>query len=461
MKITVHDPGNRLPREFRSSLPKAVHGTLLVPDHGVPIHPASAERFLSRISQDKSLCFTPEIPVASQLGLPKYEPLIYWYPDRETTLPMWQRLVGRMHLPGRTAPGLSGTSKPEALTETNPVERLHYFVSHLNAISPKPAQVSIVVSNVCNLKCVMCPYHSPQIKPTHSTKFFEEKTWMAWDMMDRIASECGSLRTPVKMGNIEEPLLHPQIVDFIQACRSRGVPSVHITSNGAALTPELSRRLLEAGLTSLYISIDAARPETYKRIRGALLDRVETNVRAFLQTRRDMGASCTVMVSFVKNQGVSADEVREFQDRWLKNTEGIILYNLGEYEVGSARFNELNPVAREKLHQTKGRWPCLNPWQEMYLLPDGRVYYCCETISKLAFEELESMGSYPDQSLTEIWQGEAFRALRRDLIEGELTRWPACDACRIWMAHATSTTENEGIRTTTNMITEVVQWLSK
>ena len=123
------------------------------------------------------------------------------------------------------------------------------------------------------------------------------------------------------------------------------------------------------------------------------------------------------------------------------------------------KFTLINEVANERLREAGRRWACLNPWQEVYLLPDGRVYYCCETVSKLAFEELESMGEYPRESVSQIWCGEAFHSLRRDLIVNKLDRWPACASCGIWMAHVCETHQENGVRKTQNMITEILEKL--
>jgi MoaA/NifB/PqqE/SkfB family radical SAM enzyme len=221
------------------------------------------------------------------------------------------------------------------------------------------------------------------------------------------------------------------------------------------LTPQLSQRLLEAGLSSAYISLDAAESDTYRRIRHEDLDRVERNVRAFLAARRSGRFACRVMLSLVRNDGVSQEEQADFVARWLPEADGVILYDLARYEDGSSRFDSVHEVARSRIRQSGRRWPCLNPWQEVYLLPDGRVYYCCETVSKLAFEHLPSMGRYPRESIETIWHGEAFRALRRDLILGEFQRWPACERCGIWMAHASETVQEDGRKITRNMTTEI------
>lgn len=452
----------RLPTDYRSRLPMGQSGVLVTPDRGLPIHPQSLDRFAKVMCQGRPAYYVPEIPVATELGLPKYPPLLYWLP----LVPSQELLSNRIrHWLGRESIGRAPEVDIEAIvnhpdvvrvTETTKEEQVHYFADHFPAVCPKPIQVSVVVSNTCNLKCVMCPYHSPEIKPQHQTDFFSVRQQMPWEYMEWIAKECGEMKVGVKVGNIEEPLMHPRIVDFVRLARSEGAPSFHITTNGLLLPDERIRELLEAGLTSMFISMDAARPETYKRVRGADLARVEANVRRLIEIRDEMKKTCYVRTAFVKNRGVSIEEADEFRERWIQEVDGVILYNLAEFDRGNSKFVEVNRFVEDKMQEAGERWPCLNPFQEIYLLPDSRVYYCCETVSKLAFQKLPSMGTFPEQSMREIWAGEMFHNLRRDLILNKLDDWSACQDCSIWMAHVGKQTREGNRLVSLNMITEVV-----
>lgn len=463
---------HRLPANYMEGLPADADGTLHVEERNVPVHPLSVARMGKFIQSDgigQRGYFVPEIPISSDLGMPRYEPLLYWTPAnapvyREPVMRVLRRWASNAkstllrrplrHSAARSSlPFLEGARK---ISESTKEEQVHYFSDHFGAISPKPIQVSVVLSNTCNLKCIMCPYHSPDIRPTHTTDFFDEKRFMSWENMQRIAQECGELKVGVKVGNIEEPLLHPKILDFIRLARKLGSPTFHITTNGLPLTDKKIRELFDAGLTSVYVSIDAARPDTYARVRGADLAKVEANVRKLLNIRKEMGVSCSIRTSFVKNKGVSAEEIVEFRERWVEEADGVIFYNLAEMEAGNSHFEEIHRFVDEKMRNAKERWACLSPFQEIYLLPDGRVYYCCETVSKLAFENLTTMGKYPDESITQLWHGDLFRALRRDLILNKLGDWPACEGCGIWMAHV-GQSRREGKRVIhLNMITEIV-----
>jgi len=75
-----------------------------------------------------------------------------------------------------------------------------------------------------------------------------------------------------------DPLLHPQL-DKVLASAKRHRVQVDVYTNGHALTEAKAKLIIESGVVGMInVSIDAATPETYRRIRGADLARVRENV---------------------------------------------------------------------------------------------------------------------------------------------------------------------------------------
>jgi len=465
--LRIIDSGHRLQSPVSEEF-QALPGRLLVHDCGIDIHPQSLRSFLSAIEEAEAYDFTPQVPVSHIFGLPGYPPLMSYRPEKTLT----QRLIGKalsfMGSPrqaersgrfkrlGDKARLLMGAPcQVKQVAGLTPEETAYYFADHYANLAPKPIQLSVVVSNHCNLACVMCPYHGEPSKKKHQTRYFFEKQYMPWELMRNIAIQAGELAIPVKLGNIEEPLTHRRIIDFIALARKAGAPSAHITTNGTLLTPDISQGLLEAGLTSLYVSLDAAYEQSYALIRGGELAQVERNLRSFLDLRKKAGFQCTVMVSFVRNRDVTKDEEWAFVDKWLPNTDGAIFYELSENkDSGTFFFGKINKIASNKIKE-HGRWPCLNPFQEIYILPDGSCCYCCETIGRMGYRKLDSMGNFPEQSLLEIWRGKPFTDLRRMLLANDLPDGHGCKTCNIWMAHAIEQEEFPHSRVVRNVITEI------
>ena len=85
----------------------------------------------------------------------------------------------------------------------------------------------------------------------------------------------------VFFGGFGEPLFHPRIVEMVTDMKATGA-RVELITNATLLTAETSRRLVEAGLDAIWISLDGARPESYADVRlGAELPKVIANVSAF------------------------------------------------------------------------------------------------------------------------------------------------------------------------------------
>ncbi len=455
--MIIKDPQKLLPTKFLET--REMPGMILeVPPHGIPLHPKSVDRLLATMTTDKRVvAFRPILPISSELGLSSYPPLAYLYPQELSSIlkQFRQDFENAYHR------NLSDSIPFKIISESDIDEQLHYFGDHYG-IAIKPTYVRVIVGNTCNLKCVMCPYHSPLFKPTHTTDFFKGNKIMSWEMMERLARECGEEGIVIVIGNVEEPILHPKLVDFIQLCRKQGVPRVHMTTNGQLLDESRAKALLEAGLTSIDISIDAAEPDTYFKVRGANLNQVESNVINFLRLRNQLGIPCEVRTSFVRNQNVTLEEEQKFRERWLAKTDGVFVLNVAQYQETNMRLSKINDNVQDTIQyyiqKAQGRWPCLFPFTEMAVLPDGRIYYCIESLFRLGFDkDIESLGDYNQLTLQEIWRGQYFNQLRRDLILNQLENRLACKNCSMWMSQVVVRSSSNDLQVTTTMVTEIYQ----
>lgn len=455
--MIIKDPQKLLPNSFKDSsqIPDKV---LDIPSHGIPIHQKSLEKLL-RIANKKNtiIAFQPSLPILSELSLPKYPILAYIYPQELSNT--WKQLQPKIK-----ALLNNGNFKNIPLTLISQIdkdEQIHYFAYHYGK-AIRPSYVRVIVGNTCNLKCVMCPYHSPVLKPTHTTDFFQGNNALSWEMMKKLADDCGQAGIPILIGSVEEPLLHPQLINFIQLCREKGVPRVHLTTNGQLLNGTHATALLKAGLTSIDISIDAATPETYTKIRGSNFNRVESNVINFIKIRDQLGIPCEVRTSFVRNRDVDLGEEKAFLKNWLAKADSVFILNVAEYQETNMRLKSNNQAVEKSIQnyqqKANGRWACFFPFTEMSVLPDGRIYYCIETLFRLGFDQdIISLGDYKHQTLQEIWAGGLFQQLRQDLILNQLDKRAACKDCDMWMSQVIDRGIKDEYQVFTTTVTEIYQ----
>ncbi len=179
---------------------------------------------------------------------------------------------GRLVLPPDLASrfGLHPGAQMRLEQEGNSI-RLHRPVTHL-------AKLFIEPTDACNIDCVTC-FRNAWDEPlgrmsdeTFATIFHEIR-------------ELDFLPT-VYFGGIGEPLFHRKTIDWIIKIKGLGA-RVELITNGTMLTEKHSRQLIDAGLDTLWVSIDGASPESYADVRlGAELPNVIANLSRFRKMRR-------------------------------------------------------------------------------------------------------------------------------------------------------------------------------
>jgi len=140
------------------------------------------------------------------------------------------------------------------------------------------AKVYIEPTNRCNLECRTCMRNI----------WDEPLGQMDSSTFTRILEGLGNISPPPKIffGGIGEPLAHPRIAEMVGQAKKIG-SSVELITNGTLLTPDMSLRLLDAGLNMLWVSLDGATPESYADVRlGSALPEVLANITAFRKARQ-------------------------------------------------------------------------------------------------------------------------------------------------------------------------------
>ena len=173
----------------------------------------------------------------------------------------------------------------------------------------------------CSLTCVMCPWTA--LRPPQAS--------MEWRTFERIIPYL-PLTESVDLTGGGEPLRQPRLLDMLRTSKQAGC-QVGFSTNAALLTPHTSQALVEAGLDWLAVSMDAATPVLYERIRqGARFANVTGNLAALADLKRSRGLSAPrLILVFVVMTGEQQNyhELPDFIDlARLLGVEQVIAKNL-------------------------------------------------------------------------------------------------------------------------------------
>ncbi|MCF3628036.1 radical SAM protein [Thalassospiraceae bacterium LMO-SO8] len=116
-----------------------------------------------------------------------------------------------------------------------------------------------------------------------------------------------------------EPTMNKNLAEFIRVAASYDIPFLHFVSNGAFLTEEMMEAMVDCGLNRMAVSIDAALPETYEKIREVNdLARVLENLRKLKNLKEARGVSKPLVninwTAFEENADEAVIFAREYGD---------------------------------------------------------------------------------------------------------------------------------------------------
>lgn len=170
--------------------------------------------------------------------------------------------------------------------------RLHRPISQL-------AKVNVELTSRCNLKCRTCIRNAWE----------ETQGDMTSETFARLLESLKNLpsRPDVFFGGFGEPLLMPDIAGMV--AKTKAVAGkVELITNGMLLTEQLSRDLSQAGLDTIWFSLDGATPEHYDDVRlGAALPLVLENIKRLAYMHHEIARTPKIGISFVAMRKNIAD----------------------------------------------------------------------------------------------------------------------------------------------------------
>jgi len=279
-------------------------------------------------------------------------------------------------------------------------------------LTPVPLQLDIDLASRCNMSCRYCN-GMPYILRGEEYRINLQLLRL------RLDEAVGRGIRSLNFGNGAEPLLTAdEMFPLISHARSLGVIDLFVHSNGLLLSRRMSRKIIEANVTFLCISLDALREETYSRYGRKGFPAILENIDGFLEQRR-LAKSDTpgLRISFLPTTD-NIGELDDFIYQWKDKADKIDIQSVIDLDKS---FNLDRIPGFIKFSPA-----CVSPWTRMAIWPNNSYGVCCQPFC-LSQSGGMNNGSLADKSIAQAWQSSLMNRVRTGLISDDAVT--ACVKC--------------------------------
>jgi radical SAM protein with 4Fe4S-binding SPASM domain len=319
-----------------------------------------------------------------------------------------------------------------------------------------PKTVSMHITNICNLSCLYCWYHSPLIKDRKLTEC--KKREMPFEVFKNLIDDCYGLKVErIQLSAQGEPSLHSRFIDMVKYLHRKRF-SISLVSNGTFKKAQL-RHLLE--VDDICVDLSSADPQSYRELQSHktqdLFSVVMRNLAFFSALKNKNKKTPRIKVNYILN----SENYMHLPDIFKLFSE-INIDNLNILNVDACDHNSkialtktmahdievmLQKLLREKFflrvasnlhrnHRYSGKFlnklnldpmpppACYHGWYYAFVSLAGNVTPCCKLKRELI------AGNLYQASFRDIWNSDEFNKIR---ISGMTNlyhkRFASCQMC--------------------------------
>lgn len=285
-----------------------------------------------------------------------------------------------------------------------------------------PYVIYIDPSNVCNFNCKFCPTSDDALL----RKVGRSKSIMSLDLYKKIIRDIGQFDVKLKLLSLYkdgEPLINPSFPEMVSIAKNAGIAErIWTKTNGSLLSPDLNRKLVDAGLDHICISIEAVSEGGYRDVAD-----VDINYLALLSNIEDLymhRGNCEIYIKIVDVNLTDLQKAKFYSDFQMISTHIGIEKLMGWSNSGVKDFTlGTKPETYDGLPFTE-KEICAYPFYVMAVNSDGKVSVCGNDWSQQTI-----VGDVTSQSLQDIWNGEELYQFRMMMLNKSRTQNKACGEC--------------------------------
>lgn len=299
----------------------------------------------------------------------------------------------------------------------------------------RPVELTLEPTLKCNSNCVMCNRNFSRAETKQIEGFLSWKTFQRAEPFFRYAER-------VLFGGFGESLLHPDYTAMIRDIKKSG-PFVYFFTNGILMTEVTGRKLADAGMDMICISMGGATRETYRKIRGVdAFDTVVDNIRRISEYRKQKNKGKPILSFNVVAMNSLLPELEQLVR--LAHEIGVSKISFPNMVVQGPDIEDesiwLKKGVATRLFAEAGR--LANSLGILFIPPNLNVCtnHCFDLFNRLTINwdgtvmscamERYIVGNLKETTIGQIWNSEGMIKLRKDYYSLGLER--LCPNCTCW-----------------------------
>lgn len=256
-----------------------------------------------------------------------------------------------------------------------------------------PKEIIIEPTNICNLRCPVCPTHFAMSR---------KKGFMNLDLFKSIIDEFKNshIKPDISMNFAGEPLLNKNIYDFIKYAKLNN-HKTYISTNATAINEKNSTEMILSGLEDIHLCIDGFSNKSHDTYRvGSDFKIIKKNIELFLQTKRSLKKENPNVIIQTLITSLSENEKQDMVN-WAReigaNSINFKSLSMGSYTTEDLKnkFSFLLPTKNKyRRKQTKFFKPvCTIPLNQSVIYWNGNLGLCCiDFDNKVKMPSIEKKG---------------------------------------------------------------------
>jgi len=280
-----------------------------------------------------------------------------------------------------------------------------------------PPIVMIEPTDICNLKCPLCPSGNGTLS--------RKKGFMDFELFRKVIDEIHTKSMMLLLWNQGEPFLNNDFIKMTRYASEKGLYVLVSTNGNININP---KDIATSGIDTLIFSIDGITQESYAQYRvGGNLSVVLKNMKEIIDAKDKYPLIEWQFLVFKHNEN-QIDSVKEKAkelgvDMLKFKTAQIYTANDIKFLPRNPRYRRYNVEGYDFKIKFELKNRCRRIWTQPVVNWNGEMAVCC-------FDKNNDykVGNVKDEPLINIWKGKNFNLMREKIITNRKSI-PMCRNC--------------------------------